>query len=167
MRIPQTDNGVNVMAKAGPSNAAKDTASKRKKTEKTPSPFEVSKALLAELEAIGTRKAVEAGTMLFRKGEPTRGVFVMLSGRVALSSGDDPVRITRVAERGSLLGLPATVLDNPYSLSAEAVVDSEVSVIPPARFRSFLSSNTRLGVEVVNILAEEIAVLRQLAVYQL
>ncbi len=154
------------MPKAARLPAAKVNGAKSKKSEKSPSPFEVSSELLSELESMGTAKKIEAGQMLFRKGDSPKGVFVMLSGRVALSSGEDPVQITRIAERGSLLGLPATILDNPYSLSAEAVVESEICHIPPAKFRAFLSSNSRLGVEVVSILAEEISMLRHLAVYQ-
>ena len=100
-------------------------------------------------------------------GQESEGVFLVLEGRVALSSGEDPVRITRIAEKGSLLGLPATVRDKPYSLTAEAVTDLRVCHMLPAAFRELLATNATLGLTVVNMLAEEISILRKLAVYKI
>jgi hypothetical protein len=88
--------------------------------------FQAPPAVCEELQRIGKHQTVESGTTLFERGEQNRGLFVVTSGRFALSSGDDPVRVTRIAEKGSLLGLPATVRDAPYSLTAEAVTDSAV-----------------------------------------
>ena len=116
---------------------------------------------------MGEIETVPRGTMLFRKGDPLKGVFVVLQGRVALSAGDDPVRITRIAGKGSLLGLPATVRNRRYSLTAEAVTDTEVCLVPPERFREALATNPLLGLAVVAILSEEVAGLRRFVVHKL
>jgi CRP-like cAMP-binding protein len=134
--------------------------------EKSAKPFEVSTQVFKELVEIGTTESVSAGAILFRQGQHTKGVFLVLHGRVALSSGDDPVRITRVAEKGSLLGMPASIRNIPYSLTAEAVTGVQYCHLSVAKFRKLLSTNTALGLSVVNILAEEISVLRKLAVYK-
>jgi thioredoxin reductase (NADPH) len=126
--------------------------------------FKASAELGNELERIGKRRRVNSGTILFREGEQNCGVFVVLSGRFALSAGDDPLRVTRVAEMGSLLGLPATVRQKPYSLTAEAVTDSVVCLVSPEQFRDLLSKNTKLGFEVLTMLADEVSVLRRLKV---
>lgn len=130
-------------------------------------PFEASPVLCAELERIGTRQAFTAGSILFRQGEQSRGVFLVISGRVALSSGEDPTRITRIADTHSILGLPATVRNKPYSLTAEAVADGIVCHVLPARFRELLAGKPSVGAEVVTILAEELIALRRLAVYRM
>ncbi|MGE5110090.1 MAG: Crp/Fnr family transcriptional regulator [Acidobacteriaceae bacterium] len=129
--------------------------------------FAASPELSFELQRIGDRKRVPAGSLLFRKGNRNRGVFLVLSGRFALSSGEDPTRVTRIAEKGSLLGLPATVRDRAYSLTAEATTNAEVCVIPAKVFREMLSTSTSLGMTVVSMLAEEVSILRRLAVHQI
>jgi CRP-like cAMP-binding protein len=73
--------------------------------------------------------------------------------------------VTRIAEKGSLLGLPATVRRKPYSLTAEATSPAEVRVISGKQFRKLLSTNTALGMKIVTILADEVATLRRLAVH--
>ena len=129
-------------------------------------PFECPEHVRNELIKIGRTRSVLAGTVLFRKGQDSEGVFLVLEGRVALSSGEDPVRITRIAEKGSLLGLPATVRDKPYSLTSEAVTDLRVCHVLPGAFREQLATNATLGLTVVNMLADEISILRKLAVYE-
>jgi CRP-like cAMP-binding protein len=128
--------------------------------------FAASPELCFELQRIGERECIPAGSMLFREGDKNRGVFLVLRGRFALSSGEDPTRITRIAEKGSLLGLPATVRRKPYSLTAEATANAEVCVISAKRFREMLSTNTLLGMTVVSMLAEEVSTLRRLVVHK-
>jgi len=89
-----------------------------------------------------------------------------LEGRVALSAGEDPTRIVRIAEKGSLLGLPATVSGKRYSLTAEVVAESRLALLTPARFRELLRDNPMLGPTVVQMLAEEVSAVRKLAVYK-
>lgn len=152
--------------------ASKD--SKRKQWHRVISPqkpqvkaFQCTAAVCEELVKNGSRKQLDPGTIIFHKGDKPKGVYLVLSGRVALSAGDDPTRITRVAGERSLLGLPATVRNRAYSLTAETVTPVEVCVISPNRFRELLREDTSLGTTVIAILAEEISVLRKLAVYKL
>ncbi len=131
-----------------------------------PKAFYGSNELLRLLSGIGKTINVRSGSILFRSGEPLRGLYVVVKGRFALWSGEDHVRVTRVAERRCLLGLPATIRNKSYSLSAEAVTDSQVCFLNPEQFRSLLSSHPEAGTEVLNLLAEEISILRRLAVYE-
>jgi CRP-like cAMP-binding protein len=129
-------------------------------------PFHASHELLKLIQAAGTVHSVGSGSMLFRAGEPTRGVYIVLSGRFALWSGEDPTRITRIAENRCLMGLPATIRMKPYSLSAEAVADAKVCLISPEQFRTLLTTNPEAGAEILRLLAEEISVLSRLTVYE-
>jgi len=65
-----------------------------------------------------------------------------------------------------LLGLPATIRQRPYSLTAEAVTDCEVCGISSERLRKALLEYPAIGLAIVEILAEEVSVLRTLAVYK-
>lgn len=145
------------------------TGSKNKKNSKERAirTFAASPLLCFELQRLGRREQVSTGSLLFHKGDKNRGVFLVLSGRFALSSGEDPIRITRIAEKGSLLGLPATVRNKAYSLTAEATADAEVCVISAKAFRKMMSTNTLLGLTVVSMLAEEVSILRRLAVHEI
>lgn len=129
--------------------------------------FEASRDVCAVLQTMGEVHSVHCGAMLFCKGDPPKGVFLVLKGRVALSAGDDPCRITRIAGKDSLLGLPSTVGNRRYSLSAEAVTETQVCHISPAQFRRSLAADPVLGFAVVRILSEEVSALRRLAVYKL
>ncbi len=129
-------------------------------------PFEAPVSVREALLQIGELLTERPGTILFQQGTQTTGVFLLMEGRVALSSGEDPVRVTRVAEKGSLLGLPATIGNKPYSLTAEAVTPVTVCHVTVAKFRKLLSTDTALGMTVVSMLAEEISVLRKLTVYK-
>lgn len=139
----------------------------KNRSEKTPTaakPFCASHALLSEMLKIGETLAVPSGSMLFEAGQPTRGVYVVMQGKFALWSGEDPVRITRIAERGCLLGLPATIRQKPYGLSAEAVSSANVCRLDPEQFKRLLAKNRSAREEVLVLLAEEISTLRRLAV---
>lgn len=144
-----------------------NTRLKKKSKEPAIRAFTASPELCFELQRLGKHECVPAGTFLFHKGDKNRGAFLVLSGRFAFSSGDDPTRITRIAEKGSLLGLPATVRNKAYSLTAEATTDAEVCVISSMLFREMLSTNTLLGMTVVSMLAEEVSILRRLAVHEI
>src|SRR6201984_2040016 len=63
------------------------------------------------LAAITSAAAYPKGATLFVEGQLPRGVFVLCSGRVKLStsSADGKTLIIRIAEPGEVLGLPATV----------------------------------------------------------
>ncbi len=139
-------------------------AQARKKKPAAPfvAPFPVCK----QLEREGAICDVEPGSFLFTRGEASKGVFVVLEGRVALSAGEDPTRIVRIAKRGSLLGLPATVSGKRYSLTAEVVAQSQLAFLSPARFKELLHGNPALVLIVVQMLAEEMSAVRNLAVYK-
>ena len=122
--------------------------------------FAAPSEICALLRMVGTPETVPPGTILFRMGNLPMGVFLVLRGRVALSAGNENSLLTRIASKGSLLGLPSTVNNKPYSLTAEALSEVTVCRIPPHKFREMLTSNPVLGMAVVNILSDEVSSLR-------
>jgi len=123
--------------------------------------FEAPSDVCALLQSSGTPETIPAKTILFSAGGSPQGVFLVLRGRVVLSAGDDHSPLRRIAAKGSLLGLPSTVSDQPYSLTAEALTKLEVCRIPPQQFRRMLASDPVLGMAVVNILSNEVSALRR------
>jgi CRP-like cAMP-binding protein len=133
---------------------------------KTTRAFQAPPEVCAELQRLGKHRFLVAGTILFKRGDQNHGLFVVVNGRFALCSGDDPAQVTRIAEKGSLLGLPATVRNAPYSLTAEAVTDCDVYVISPDEFRALLTNNPTVGMAVLAILADEVFEMRRIFVFQ-
>jgi CRP-like cAMP-binding protein len=123
--------------------------------------FEAPAKICALLQSAGKRMSVPQRTILFRKGDLPKGVFLVLRGKVALSAGDDRSRLTRIGSKGSLLGLPSTVGNRRYTLTAETLTDAEVCLIQPEQFREMLASNPVLGMAIVNILSNEVSALRR------
>jgi CRP-like cAMP-binding protein len=130
-------------------------------------PFCISPQLACRLNEIGARVEASAGTIIFAAGEDLRGVYLVLNGRVALWHGPDNLRVTRIAESGCLLGLPATIRRKPYSLSAEAVQDTTLSLISPEQFRGLIESDSAIATEIISLLGEELVALRDLAPYEI
>ncbi len=130
-------------------------------------PFCASPQLISRLENLGTIFDVEPGTMIFAAGDPTAGVYLVLSGRVALWHGPDHLRVTRIATAGSLLGVPATVRNKPYSLSAEAVAETRLALATPEQIASLIANDPAIAMEIIKMLGEEIMTLRERPAYQL
>jgi len=97
-------------------------------------------AAVQELAAITSASSYPKGATLFVEGQVPRGVFILCSGRVKLSttSADGKTLIVRIADQGELLGLPATVTEKPYELTAEVIEPTQANFIPRQEFLNFL-----------------------------
>jgi CRP/FNR family transcriptional regulator, cyclic AMP receptor protein len=124
-------------------------------------PFGASEALCEALAAAGKAQTVEPGTLLFRQGEHGRGVYLVQSGKIRLSLVEKGTASTRLAGPASVLGLPATMTGNNYSLTAEALEPSEVLFIERDEVLALLRRNPEFCFEVVEILAHEVGHMRR------
>jgi CRP/FNR family cyclic AMP-dependent transcriptional regulator len=72
------------------------------------------------------------GAMLFIEGQQPRGVFVLCSGRVKLSttSREGKTIITKISEPGDVLGLNAVVSGRPYEVTAEMMEPGQGNFVP-------------------------------------
>ena len=72
------------------------------------------------------------GAMLFIEGQKPRGVFVLCSGKVKLSttSREGKTIITKIADSGDMLGLNAVVSNVPYEVTAEMMEPGQANFIP-------------------------------------
>jgi CRP-like cAMP-binding protein len=116
-----------------------------------------SSSVLADaVTAIGHRERFACGDKLFELGDENDGVFLVLSGKVGMSVKDVP-SLDRTFPRGSLLGLPATILGRPYSLTATAMSDSDVVHLAREEFLQLMRDQLELCREATDMLCRETA----------
>jgi CRP-like cAMP-binding protein len=124
-------------------------------------PFSAPPHLCAVLEAIGAESTAAPGSFLFHRGDNCQGVFVIKSGRVLLSMETHRPALERTAGAGSVLGLPATMSSEPYSLTAEVIEITKYVFVDVGRVRHTLVHNPELCFEVLGLLSREVQQLRE------
>jgi CRP/FNR family transcriptional regulator len=84
------------------------------------------------LDEIKSTAVYPRGAMLFIEGQQPRGVFVLCTGRVKLSttSREGKTIITQISEPGDVLGLNAVVSSRPYEVTAEMMEPGQASFVP-------------------------------------
>jgi CRP-like cAMP-binding protein len=122
---------------------------------------DTSVELRENLEAIANEVFRAKGSALFRRGDEASGVFVVRSGKVKLGLGcDERLYPSRILGVGALVGLPATMSGEPYSLTAEVVEDSRLGFVSRDAMLDLLRNNSKLSFQVMQLLSEEISGMR-------
>ena len=108
------------------------------------------------LAKITSASSYPKGATLFVEGQSPRGVFVLCSGRVKLStsSADGRTLILRIADAGEVLGLPATVTGKPYELTADVIEPTQANFISRQDFLAFLREHGEAALRVAQQLGE-------------
>lgn len=98
---------------------------------------------LAMLERVKFTAMYPKGSLLFVEGEKVRGVFVLCSGKVKLttSSTEGRTLIVRVAQAGEILGSSAVLLSRPYEMSAETLEPCQVNFIRTEEFLTWIQND--------------------------
>ncbi len=100
--------------------------------------------------------------ILFRQGGNSKDfLYFVKSGEASLTMqvGGKDVRI-RVGQ-GSLLGIPAIVGNQPYSMMAKACWDAEVFRLSSVAFNELIKTEPKMQQAVLLILAGEVRIARQ------
>ena len=108
------------------------------------------------LSAITSAAFYPKGATLFVEGQPSRGIFIVCSGKVKLSTSsvDGKTLILRISEPGELLGLPATMTGTAYELTADVIEPSQLNFIERNNFLAFLKDNAEAALRVAQQLGE-------------
>lgn len=128
-------------------------------------PLQASNDLQDALRNIATVQQFSAGTSLFTQGEHAKGIFLIESGSVVLMlchHRTGKALFERTMRKGSLLGLPATMSDSPYSLSAKAVSEVRVSFVFRHELFTEMARNMTLTTEVLKVLSHEVHDIRDM-----
>ena len=123
-----------------------------------PSAFHADTDLIAALEKLATSFPCVEDRVLFRQGDPPVGLYILSQGEAAVSmnAGGDAVVFSCVATAGSLLGLPALIANEPYSLTAVARKGAIVGFISQGEFTRMMQTELPLMVKILQVLAAEV-----------
>jgi len=97
------------------------------------------------------------GALLFVEGQAPRGVYVLCSGKVKLSttSREGKVLILRIAQPGEVLGLSAVIAGEPFEVTAETTEPCQVNFIDRAALIERIEKNGELGLRSSQALSRE------------
>lgn len=125
-------------------------------------PPESPAELAPALEQMGTTVVSPRGTILFQQGQPPTGLWVLRKGKVRLVRiGDDGQPTSRIVGPGHILGLLATVSDQPYLKTAEAVEECEFASVDRSRVMSLLHRRTDFWLQAVEVIKDEMTLISQ------
>jgi len=116
--------------------------------------------LFEELDRIAMSAAVPAGTLLFQCDEPSRYVYVVRSGNIALLWPDaEETSPMEVLTPGSTVGLPAAI-NGTYSVTAKAAIDCELGMITADRVVELLAAHPAVCRAAMRMMSQEVARMR-------
>jgi CRP/FNR family transcriptional regulator, cyclic AMP receptor protein len=115
----------------------------------------LSAAAAHRLNEIRSTAIYPRAAMLFIEGQQPRGVFVLCTGKVKLSTSSQEGKtiITKISDPGDVLGLNATISNRPYEVTAEMVEPGQANFIPRDAMLQFLRDFGEVAVRVAELLS--------------
>ena len=116
-----------------------------------------SEAVLNSLNKVSHRSALPSGAILFVEGQTPRGVFILCSGTVNIStsSHEGKALILKSAEEGQALGLSAVVSGSGYEATAETASPCLVNFIERNHFLALAETHTEVGLHTAQSLSRD------------
>ncbi len=95
---------------------------------------------------------------IFAEGDLPRYMYLVNSGKVKLYKTNNYGKeyIIHIAKRGEFFGYTALIQDQPYEITATAMEDVELSLLPKADFLQLLHADRNVSSRFVKMLAENI-----------
>ena len=117
----------------------------------------LSPLILKTLSAISHQTTYPSDATLFVEGQNPRGVFLLCSGKVKLStsSRDGKVLILKIAGPGEMLGLSAVISGTEYELTAETAMPCQVNFVPREPLLELLQRHGEAGLRSAQALSRE------------
>lgn len=114
--------------------------------------------VLAALDTVKSTVICPRNTVLFREGQPAKGVFVLCEGRAKLSvCSESGKRLTlHIAVPGEVLGLSAALSGGPYEVSAELLDNAQVAMVKRKDLLGFLREHREACLHVVDLLSQDL-----------
>jgi CRP/FNR family cyclic AMP-dependent transcriptional regulator len=112
---------------------------------------------LAALEKVKFTSVYPKGSVLFVEGQEPRGVFILCSGKAKLttSSSEGKTLIVKIAEPGDVLGASASILGQPYEVSAETLEPAQINFIRREDFSRLLNEHAEACLHTAQELSEK------------
>jgi CRP/FNR family transcriptional regulator, cyclic AMP receptor protein len=103
-------------------------------------------------------KEYPKGTVLFREGEPGKEMFVLQSGKVAISKKvRDIEKLLATLGPGEFFGEMAIIANKPRNASATVSEDAKLLVIDPKTFEGMIRGNSEIAVRMIKKLADRLS----------
>jgi CRP/FNR family transcriptional regulator, cyclic AMP receptor protein len=117
----------------------------------------VSPAVLRSVDMVSHHSVMPGGALLFVEGQTPRGIFIICSGKVKLSttSRDGKVLILKQAEAGEVLGLSAVISGTNYEMTAETASPSQLNFIGRQDFVTLMQRESQVGMHAAMWLSRE------------
>jgi len=109
---------------------------------------------IARMRGFGELRNYKDGERLFETGKPGPGMFVILSGHIAISQRDGLGHVTPVIEQGpgQFLAEIGQLSGRPALVDGHAEGEVETLLIPPERLRALLVAEADLGERIMRAL---------------
>lgn len=116
---------------------------------------------LNELEDIDNSKSVafyKKAQVIFHEGSNPVGLFCINSGKVKVyrNAADGKEKIIRLAKPGDFIGYSSLLAGRPYPVSAAAMEDATVCMIPKNTINEVLRGNQRFSENLVKLLTRTV-----------
>jgi CRP-like cAMP-binding protein len=123
-----------------------------------PSAFLAEPELIQALEKRSTPISCDQERVLFRQGDAPAGLYILHKGEATLTmrtwSGESVISLQTSA--GSILGLPALIGNEPYTLTAIARSGAQISFVSRDDYAALMQANPLLPLKVLRVLAAEV-----------
>lgn len=116
-----------------------------------------SQNLLRAVDGASYHSVMPSGALLFVEGQTPRGVYVLCSGKVKLSttSKEGKVLILKQAEAGEVLGLSAAISETHYEMTAETSTPCQLNFIRRQDLMVLLQNQSEVGMRAAVSLSRE------------
>jgi CRP/FNR family cyclic AMP-dependent transcriptional regulator len=116
-----------------------------------------SREVRQSLNQVSHKSILPAGAILFVEGQTPRGVFVLCSGKVNLSttSREGKILILKTAEPGEALGLSAAVSGVNYETTAATATPCQLNFVERKRFLELLQTHSEVALHTAQCLSRD------------
>lgn len=116
-----------------------------------------SETVLRALNQISHKSTLPAGAILFVEGQAPRGMFIVCSGKVNLSttSREGKILILKTAVAGEALGLSSSISGMSYETTAETATPCQLNFIDRKHFMELMEAHSETGVHVAQCLSRD------------
>lgn len=102
-------------------------------------------------------KEFPRGTVLFQEGDPGREMFVVQSGKVAITrAGGGREKVLALLGQGEFFGEMSLLTSKPRSATASVAEDARLLVIDPRTFDAMIRGNAEIAVRMIKKLADRL-----------
>ena len=116
-----------------------------------------SPAVLAALDKASHKSVLPAGAILFVEGQSPRGMFILCSGKVNLSttSREGKILILKTAVPGEPLGLSAAISGLGYETTAETASPCQLNFVDRKNLIELMDSHSEVGMHAARSLSRD------------